>query len=150
MASSAAGRTGAHGTEARTPAQIYSLVFGATLLIAGIAGFFVNAEFGDLGANVEGDELVVFEVNGWHNIIHLASGLLGLALSRTAAGGFAFALGFGLTYALVTVWGLIAGDNILFGLAPINAADNVLHIAISAAGILAALVSRKRDGATSR
>ncbi len=150
MASSAAGRAGARDTEGRTPAQIYSLVFGATLLIAGIAGFFVNSEFGDLGANVEGDELVFFEVNGWHNIVHLASGLLGLALSRSAAGGFAFALGFGLTYALVTVWGLITGDNILFGLVPINAADNVLHAAISAAGILAALVSRKRDEATSR
>ena len=137
-------------TDRYTPAQIYSLVFGATLLIAGIAGFFVNSEFGDLGTNVQGDDLVVFEVNGWHNIVHLASGLLGLALSRTAAGGFAFALGFGLTYALVTVWGLITGDNILFGLAPVNPADNVLHAAIAAAGILAALVSRKRDGAASR
>lgn len=150
MASSAAGRTGGRGTEARTPAQIYSLVFGATLLVAGIAGFFVNSEFGDLGANVEGDELILFEVNGWHNIVHLASGLLGLALARSAAGGFAFALGFGLTYALVTVWGLITGDNILFGLAPINGADNVLHTAIAAAGILAALASRPRDGASAR
>ncbi len=147
MASSAAARSGATGTDAKTPAQIYSLVFGATLLVAGIAGFFVNSEFGGLGTNVQGDDLILFEVNGWHNIVHLASGLLGLALSRSAAGGFAFALGFGLTYALVTVWGLITGDNILFGLAPVNGADNILHAAIAAAGILAALASRARGRA---
>jgi hypothetical protein len=151
MAGSAAARPGARDREARTPAQVYSLVFGATLLIAGIAGFVVNAEFGDLGTNVQGDELVLFEVNGWHNIIHIASGLLGLALAGSAAGAFSFALGFGLTYALVTVWGLITGDNILFGLSPVNGADNVLHAAIAAAGIAAALASRpRRDVARAR
>ena len=150
MASSAAARSGARGTAARTPAQVYSLVFGATLLLAGIVGFFVNSDFGDLGTNVQGDELVLFEVNGWHNVVHLASGLLGLALARSAAGAFAFALGFGLTYALVTVWGLVTGDNILFGLAPVNGADNLLHTAIAAAGILAALASRPRNEASAR
>jgi Domain of unknown function (DUF4383) len=150
MASSAAARTGTRGAEARTPAQVYSLVFGATLLLAGIVGFFVNSEFGDLGTNVQGDELVLFEVNGWHNVVHVASGLLGLALARSAAGGFAFALGFGLTYALVTVWGLITADNILFGLAPVNGADNLLHAAIAAAGILAALASRPRNETSAR
>ena len=150
MASSAATRPGARNTDARTPAQIYSLVFGATLLLAGIVGFFVDSDFGNLGSNVQGDDLVLFEVNGWHNLIHIASGLLGLALAGSARGAFGFALGFGLTYGLVTIWGLVTGDNILFGLAPVNGADNVLHAAIAAAGILAALASRPRANAGAR
>ncbi len=124
-----------------TPAQIYSLVFGATLLLAGILGFVVDASF-DVGTDVQGDELILFEVNGWHNLIHIVSGLLGLALWRSRSGALAFALGFGATYLLVTIWGLIAGDNILFGLAPINGADNVLHATIALAGILAGIASR--------
>ncbi len=141
MSSQAAttGRTGDPSGE-RTPAQVYSLVFGATLLIAGIAGFFVNADF-DAGSNVQGDDLILFEVNAWHNVVHIASGLLGLALAGSRAGARTFALGFGAVYMLVAIWGLIAGDNILFGLAPVNPADNVLHIAIAAAGILAGVLS---------
>ena len=127
----------------RTPAQWYSLIFGAVLLIAGIAGFFANSSFGDLGSDVQGDELIVFEVNGWHNIVHLASGLLGLALAARPSTARLFALGFGVVYLLVTIYGLIDGTDVL-GVLPINGADNVLHIAISVTGILAGLASDPR------
>ena len=30
----------------RSPAQVYALVIGATLAVAGIVGFFYNASFG--------------------------------------------------------------------------------------------------------
>ena len=123
-----------------TPAQIYSLVFGATLLLVGILGFIANSSF-DVGANVQGDNFIAFEVNGWHNLVHIASGLLGLALWRNAATARSYALGFGATYLLVTLWGFIDGNNVL-GLIPVNAAANVLHLAIAAAGIAAGLMSR--------
>ena len=123
-----------------TPAQLYATVFGAVLLIVGIAGFFVNARFGT-GSDPAGDDLLLFEVNGWHNIVHIASGLAGLTLARSPAGARAFALGFGVVYGLVTVYGLIAGTNIL-GLLAINGADNVLHLLIAAAGIAAYAASR--------
>jgi Domain of unknown function (DUF4383) len=123
-----------------TPAQLYSTVFGAVLLLVGIVGFFVNASFGT-GSNPPGDKLILFEVNGWHNLVHIASGLAGLALARTPAGARAFALGFGLIYAVVTVYGLIAGSNVL-GLVAINGADNVLHLLIAVAGLAAYAASR--------
>ena len=44
-------------------------------------------------------------------------------------------------YGLVTVLGFAMGDNVL-GIIPINAADNLLHLAIAAAGIAAGLASR--------
>jgi hypothetical protein len=125
----------------KTPAQIYSLVFGATLLLAGVIGFFVDASFGDLGSNVQGDDLILFEVNGWHNLVHIASGALGLALAGSRPGARGFALGFGAVYLLVAIWGLIVGDNVLFGLIPVNGADNVLHLAIAGAGLAAGFAS---------
>ncbi|HYI80470.1 MAG TPA: DUF4383 domain-containing protein [Thermoleophilaceae bacterium] len=124
----------------KTPAQIYSLVFGATLLVAGIAGFFADSSFGDLGSNVQGDDLIVFEVNGWHNLVHIASGALGLALMGSAAGARLYALGFGAVYLVVTIWGFIDGNDVL-GLIPVNSADNWLHVAIAVTGILAGLAS---------
>ena len=135
-------------TDRYTPAQIYSLVFGATLLLVGIVGFAADSSF-DAGANVSGDELVVFEVNGWHKLVHTASGLLGLALWRNPATARSFALGFGLVYGLVTLLGFIDGNDVL-GLLPVNAADNVLHLAISAAGILAGLASSPRAARDAR
>jgi hypothetical protein len=127
-------------TDRYTPAQIYSLVFGATLLLVGILGFVANASF-DAGGNVQGSNFIAFEVNGWHNLVHIASGALGLALWRNAATARTFALGFGAVYAVVTLWGFVDGNDVL-GLIPVNAADNVLHLAIAAAGIAAGLMSR--------
>jgi hypothetical protein len=138
----------APGPSDRTPAQLYSLIFGATLLLAGILGFIADSSFGDLGSGVSGDELVLFEVNGWHNIVHIASGIVGLAMAGKPSTARLFALGFGSVYLLVTLIGLIDGDSI-FGLLAINAADNVLHLVIALAGIAAGLASAPA-GADSR
>jgi hypothetical protein len=73
--------------------------------------------------------------------VHIASGLVGLALARTAAGARLFALGFGIVYAIVTLYGLLAGSNVL-GIVAINGADNVLHLLIAAAGLAAYAASR--------
>ncbi len=135
-------------TDRYTPAQIYSLAFGATLLLIGIVGFAVNSSFAT-GTSLTGDELIVFEVNGWHNLVHVASGLVGLALWRNPVTARSFALGFGLVYGLVTLLGFIDGNDVL-GLLPVNAADNVLHLAISAAGILAGLASAPRTAREAR
>jgi hypothetical protein len=71
-----------------TPAQMYALVFGAVLLFAGIIGFFWEASFdGDARDGVLG----ILDVNGWHNLVHIASGLAGIALSRRADSARLFA-----------------------------------------------------------
>ena len=137
-------------TDRYTPAQIYSLAFGATLLLVGILGFIAESSF-NTGANVDGSNLIIFEVNGWHNLVHIASGLLGLALWRNPATARSFALGFGAVYLLVTLYGFADGNDII-GLLPVNAADNVLHLIISVAGIAAGLVSsaERRPSRTAR
>lgn len=122
----------------RTPAQWYCLLAGAALAVAGVLGWVADATFGS-GADVSGDELVIFEVNGWHNLVHLLSGALLLAAATRRTSARTIALLFGITYGAVAVWGLL--DDTVLGLLPVNAADNVLHLALAAAGILAALAS---------
>ena len=69
--------------EASNPARLYATLVGAVLTIAGIVGFFYSASFGSPG---EVDEVLgIFAVNGWHNVVHLATGLLGLAAAGYAA-----------------------------------------------------------------
>jgi hypothetical protein len=126
----------------KSPAQVYALVFGATLLLAGILGFFYTADFGT-GDDASRDALIgVFDVNGWHNVVHILSGLLGLALARSWRGAKLYAWGFGTVYLAVTVWGFVIGDGeSILGLIAINTADNFLHLAIALLGIIAAIAS---------
>src|SRR5215213_55833 len=94
----------------RTLAQAYCTLVGLVLVVAGIAGFFVDSSFG--GAHDGHGELLGFMVNGWHNVVHLASGLLLLALRGDAGRARAGTLAFGLAYAGVFVWGVITGDSV--------------------------------------
>src|SRR3954447_20410055 len=127
-------------TDTRTPAQLYSLLFGITLLAVGILGFIANSSFGS-GSDVQGSDFIIFEVNGWHNLVHILSGALGLAVFRRADAARAYALGFGAVYLVVTIWGFITGDQVLW-LIPVDTADNILHLLIAAAGLAAGLTSR--------
>ena len=138
---------GAHDHDrGRTPAQWYCLLAGAALLAAGLLGFIADSAF-DTGNGIDGDKLIVFEVNGWHNIVHILSGVVLLAASAKRASGKAVAIAFGVVYGLVTIIGLIDGSDVL-GIIPVNPADNVLHIALSLAGIVAGLVSDADDRGT--
>ena len=156
MASSVAAgrRTGRQqGKAGRTPAQWYCYLAGAGLLLAGIFGFFADSTFDTgsspdrLGGNVgglQGDSFLGLEVNGWHNVVHIASGLFLLAMAGKRRTAKPAALAFGVVYGLVAIIGLIDGNDVL-GFIPINKADNVLHILLSLAGILAAVISRTED-----
>ena len=79
----------------RSPAQVYALVIGLTLVVAGIAGFFYSASF-STGDGTERDAVLgILDVNGWHNIVHIASGAIGLFLAGWYGGARAYALGLG-------------------------------------------------------
>lgn len=126
----------------RSPAQLFCLVVGATLVVVGLLGFLAEAAFdtsagGDGGA-VDGENLIIFEVNGWHNVVHIASGLFLLALMGRHHIARVAALSFGAIYGVVTVIGLVDGKDVL-GLFPVNPADNVLHLLLTAGAFAAAL-----------
>jgi hypothetical protein len=142
MAHASSGRAIASG-DRRTPAQWYCLLAGLSLLLAGIFGFISDSSF-DTGDGVQGDLFLGFEVNAIHNLVHLVSGLVLLAASPKRASARAVALGFGLVYGLVAIVGLVDGSDVL-GLIPVNSADNLLHIALAALGIITGLISRDGD-----
>jgi uncharacterized membrane protein HdeD (DUF308 family) len=131
--------TATTGPDERTPAQWYCLVAGIVLVAVGIVGFFVEPAF----TTVDRDELILFDINGWHNVVHLLSGLVLVAAARRRDLARNVALAFGIVYGLVAIIGLIDGDDV-FGFIPINAADNVLHIGLSVLAIAAALLSLPR------
>jgi uncharacterized protein DUF4383 len=126
--------------EGRTPAQVFALVIGAVLVVAGIIGFFYSSAFGSPG-KVDG-VFGILDVNGWHNVVHILSGVAGLALMGTARGARTYAIGLALVYTVVTIWGFAIGDgSSILGFLPVNTEDNVLHALIAIAGYAAYAVS---------
>lgn len=122
----------------RSPAQLYALIVGALLTIAGVIGFFYNSDFTSNKA-VRDAVLGAFDVNGWHNLLHIVTGVIGLfvAASYSSARTYAFVLG--AIYVAVAVWGFIVGDhNSILSIIPVNTPDNVLHLVIGVAGVAAA------------
>jgi hypothetical protein len=126
----------------RSPSQVYALVIGVSLTLAGIVGFLYSADFSTGAA--AGDPanrdavLGVLDVNGWHNVVHLATGLLGLLVAGSYDNSRRFAIGLGVVYALVTILGLLYGtDDAVLGLLPMNGEDDVLHGLIAFAGLAA-------------
>jgi hypothetical protein len=120
--------------DASSPAKLYATLVGAVLTIAGIIGFFYSASF-DSPGNVD-DVFGILAVNGWHNVVHLATGLLGLAAAGYAARQYALSLG--LVYLVVAIWGFIigSGDSIL-SIVPVNTEDNILHLILGLTGLAA-------------
>ncbi len=113
-----------------TPNRIVAFVIGIVFLIIGILGLILDTTSGSL---------LGFDVDLVHNLVHLLTGILGLAAAFT---GWArrFNQIFGIIYILVGIAGLIPAlyfDERLLGLMHVNAADNVLHLVV---GILAAAV----------
>ena len=123
----------------KTIAQQYCLLAGIVLLVVGILGFLAEGSFAT-GDALQGGSLLGFEVNGWHNLVHMASGLVLLGAANTRPTAKTVAFGFGFVYALVTIVGLIQWDEVL-GVIPVNGPDHVLHFLLAAAGIAAGLAS---------
>ena len=121
----------------KTLAQVYALALGGVLVLVGIVGFLVEPSFG-VGDSAQRGTLILFDINGWHNLVHLLSGIVGLAMAGTAAKARLFSIGYGVVYVLVTILGFVVGDGgLLLSIIPINTADNLLHgvIALTALAI---------------
>ena len=129
----------------RPPAQVYALAIGLTLVVLGILGFFYNASF-STGGTARDAVLGLLDVNGWDNLVHIASGATGLFVVGSYAGSRAYALGVGAFYLVLAALGFIAGsgDEIL-DLMPVNTADNFLHLLIGIAGLGAGLATPARE-----
>lgn len=131
----------------RSLAQWFCLLAGLGLLLGGILGMTADNNFdttsSDPNGVLQGDGFLGFEVNGWHNLVHILSGLFLLfgffrhGLAKTVA------IVFGVFYLVLLVLGLINGNDIL-DFVPVNPADNVLHGVLALLALGAGLLSTKR------
>lgn len=130
-------------THTKTPAQWYALIVGSVLLLAGLLGFVYSTSFA-IGNDTPREAILgILDVNGWHNMVHLLTGLAGVLVMKSAHNSYLYALILGVVYLLVAAWGFAIGNGTILGLVPVNMADNFLHLALGAAGVAAALASKK-------
>jgi uncharacterized protein DUF4383 len=123
----------------KMPAMLYAGVVGAVLVLVGIIGFFYNAEFTS-DESVRDAMFGVFDVNGWHNTLHILMGVL--ALLAYGAGVHAArncAMALGVVFLVIAAWGFIVGDGeSILSIIPVNTEDNVLHLLLGVGGLWAA------------
>ena len=127
-----------------SPARLYAALVGGALVIAGIIGFFYEASF-ETGNDIRADAVFgILDVNGWHNLFHIATGLVGLAAAGYAAR--TYALAFGLFYVLIAIWGFLETENgfgVILDVIPVNTEDNFLHLVLGLTGLAAGAATPK-------
>jgi hypothetical protein len=126
--------------------RLWCLLAGAGLLLGGVVGFGYESSFAT-GERLVADRIAgIFDTNGWHNLIHLAIGLLALTAAGRAPRGAAVLLGALLT--VLGIWGLAVTDHgagTLLDTVPVGSEVNLLHLLTGLAGIGAALLDRPPD-----
>jgi hypothetical protein len=140
--SSSSSTRGTSGRLTDSPNRLVAAVFGVVYLLIGVLGFIVTG-FEDFAGTDTNETLLGFELNGLHNVVHLAIGAVLLAASRTVASAKGANMFVGAVYLLVGIIGLFILDsdaNIL----SLNGADNVLHLA-SALILLGVALSQDKD-----
>jgi hypothetical protein len=136
----------------RHPVQLVALLAGAAFLLVGILGFVpgITSGYSDLsfaGRHSEAHLLGLFQVSVLHNVVHLLFGVIGIAASRSFAGARGFLVGAGATYLVLTVYGFLVGHDSPANFVPVNAADNLLHLALGLGMLAAGLVLGKSSAA---
>ncbi len=133
------------------PRSINSFValgFGIIYTLVGLAGFLVSSGVPFVGR--EGEPLIVFDVNGAHNIVHLLIGVGLIVASRRTNTARSVNIGVGLVYLLLGALGPFINGTVV-DLIGLNTADNYLHLVSGAlllgVGLLADKGASQRRGA---
>ncbi|GGT84411.1 DUF4383 domain-containing protein [Streptomyces coeruleorubidus] len=141
---------------AAAPVQRAAQLVGVVFLLVGVLGFIpgITTDYGSMefASHESGAELLgLFQVSILHNLVHLAYGLVGLALARTAGGAYSYLLVGGAVYLVLWVYGLSVGHDSDANFVPLNTADDWLHFALGIAMIgLALALGRRRPARTTR
>jgi NADH:ubiquinone oxidoreductase subunit 6 (subunit J) len=146
------GRAGA-GDQTRhemTPSQWLALITSIAFIGVGLAGFVVTG-FSDFAVHDSMKHVLIFEVNPLHNIVHLALGIVGLALFRRTRGALTYGIIVAAAYAGAFIYGLFAVGT-EWDVLSLNWEDNWLHLGLAAlggliAGLAAYELSRGADRA---
>jgi Domain of unknown function (DUF4383) len=104
-------------------------IFGVVFILVGALGFVPGL--------MDGCRLLgLFCVNPAHNIVHILSGGIALAVGfRSDHASKLYFITFGIVYALVAVLGFFSGDQPILGLIANNIHDVWLHTVIAIASL---------------
>ncbi|MET9230054.1 DUF4383 domain-containing protein [Lentzea sp. NPDC003310] len=120
-------------TTRRATVQSIAVVVAAVFTLVGVAGFIPGLTTNYDQLMVAGHEsgamlLGLFAVSVFHNIVHLAFGVVGFLMSRTVNGAHWYLIGGGLVYLVLFVYGLVVDHGSEANFVPVNPADNWLHL----------------------
>jgi hypothetical protein len=133
----------------------FALIFGIVFLLVGVAGFIpgLTSEHSHPDVRVtSGLGLVfgLFPVNVLHNLAHLLFGVWGLMAARSIDGSIFYGKAVAVSYALLTVMGLITAMNLhtTFGLIPLYGNDIWLHALLAIVAAYFGFGRHDRDAVT--
>jgi len=110
--------------EPPSPARLYATAVALLLVVLGILGFFYTASFGAVDSYEEA--FGALQVNGWLNLLYIASGALGLFVAGVASRAYSLAMGLLYTALAILGWG-----------------TGALHLVIGLLGLAAAVGTPK-------
>ncbi|MFD9400233.1 DUF4383 domain-containing protein [Streptomyces sp. NPDC060011] len=137
----------------RAPVQAAALLVGVVFLLVGVLGFVpgITTHYGEMSFAAHHSEaklLGVFQVSVLHNLVHLAFGVAGVALSRSASRARTYLLVGGAVYLVLWLYGMVIEGDSAANFVPVNSADNWLHLILGLGMIAAgALLTRDRQTA---
>mgnify|MGYP001771096214 CR=1 FL=1 len=119
----------------------YAGLIGIVLIASGLLGFADNP--------LIGREDAVFPTGTAHNVVHILTGIVALAIAfglrgRPQANAL---IAFGVVYAVVFV-ALLLSDTLFGLLDPVNGADHVLHAGLAILSIAVGLMSQSSAART--
>ena len=126
----------AHGVHfGRTDVQNAGMGVGILLMLVGILGFVpgITSQYSTLmflGPDSHAMFLGVFQVSMLLNIVQLAIGATGWAMSRTEDGARNFLLGAGALYVVLAIFGFIVGVDSAANFLSLNMMDNWTHLVL--------------------
>ncbi|WP_165986838.1 DUF4383 domain-containing protein [Streptomyces sp. YIM 98790] len=117
------------------PVSIAASLVGLVFLLVGVLGFIpgITTDFSDMefAGHESGAELFgLFQVSVLHNLVHLAFGVAGVLMARTATLARSFLLGGGVIYLVLWIYGLVVDKDSDANFVPLNTADDWLHFGL--------------------
>ena len=124
-------------TRTRSLNSTVAAVAGAGFALGGLVGFFLSENV----VSKTDSDLLGFQVNHLHNVVHLLIGLALVATSRRLDTARGANLAIGATYLLLGVVGWFIQDTAV-NVVALNEADHLLHLA---SGVLLTAVAVSTD-----
>jgi hypothetical protein len=135
-------KNGQAGLAGSSTAQIFALIVGALLTVAGVAALVVNFSFAT-GGGIDAAPLLFLDVNGFSGLLMLGTGLGLLAGARSPAGARRAATVVGSVYLVVTIWSLF--NATVARILPVNDLTAIVFAAVAVLGLTAGLAPDPRE-----